>query len=70
MNSYLSITQGEKEGEKAEDKSDGEKPEEKEADQKVKLQKKTKVSEDITVELEVKDILDPSPEDMEVSQKK
>ncbi|KAI7793813.1 hypoxia up-regulated protein 1 [Triplophysa rosa] len=63
-------TQGEKEGEKAEDKSDGEKPEEKEADQKAKPQKKSKVSEDITVELEVKDILDPSPEDMEVSKKK
>ncbi|XP_056592414.1 hypoxia up-regulated protein 1 [Triplophysa dalaica] len=62
--------QGEKEGKKGEDKSDGEKPEEKEVDQTVKPQKKSKVSEDITVELEVKDILDPSPEDMEVSQKK
>lgn len=66
-------TQGEKEADKAEkteDKSDGEKPEEKEADQKAKPQKKSKVSEDITVELEVKDILDPSTEDMEVSKKK
>lgn len=72
LNSYLSITQGEKEAdkaEKAEDKPEGEKPEEKEAE-KAKTQKKSKVSEDITVELEVKDILDLSPEDMEVSKKK
>lgn len=68
-----SITQGETDAEKAEkpeEKSDGEKAEEKEADKKPKLQKKSKISEDITVELEVNDVLNPSTEDMEVSKKK
>ncbi|KAF4108089.1 hypothetical protein G5714_010848 [Onychostoma macrolepis] len=66
-------TQGETDAEKAEkpeEKSDGEKAEEKEADKKPKPQKKSKISEDITVELEVNDVLDPSTEDMEVSIKK
>uniref|UniRef100_A0A8C1W8F4 Hypoxia up-regulated protein 1 n=1 Tax=Cyprinus carpio TaxID=7962 RepID=A0A8C1W8F4_CYPCA len=56
--------------EKPEEKSDGEKAEEKEEDKKPKPQKKSKISEDITVELEVNDVLDPSTEDMEVSKKK
>uniref|UniRef100_A0A672N9R9 Hypoxia up-regulated protein 1 n=1 Tax=Sinocyclocheilus grahami TaxID=75366 RepID=A0A672N9R9_SINGR len=66
-------TQGETDAEKAEkpeEKSDGEKAEEKEEDKKPKPQKKSKISEDITVELEVNDVLDPSTEDIEVSKKK
>uniref|UniRef100_A0A672N6P3 Hypoxia up-regulated protein 1 n=1 Tax=Sinocyclocheilus grahami TaxID=75366 RepID=A0A672N6P3_SINGR len=51
-----------------EEKSDGEKAEEKEEDKKPKPQKKSKISEDITVELEVNDVLDPSTEDIEVLQ--
>uniref|UniRef100_A0A671S8Y1 Hypoxia up-regulated protein 1 n=1 Tax=Sinocyclocheilus anshuiensis TaxID=1608454 RepID=A0A671S8Y1_9TELE len=54
--------------EKPEEKSDGEKAEEKEEDKKPKPQKKRKISEDITVGLEVNDVLDPSTEDMEVLQ--
>uniref|UniRef100_A0A671N5U4 Hypoxia up-regulated protein 1 n=1 Tax=Sinocyclocheilus anshuiensis TaxID=1608454 RepID=A0A671N5U4_9TELE len=54
--------------EKPEEKSDAEKAEETEADKKSKPQKKSKISEDITVELEVNDVLDPSTEDMEVLQ--
>ncbi|XP_016345843.1 hypoxia up-regulated protein 1 [Sinocyclocheilus anshuiensis] len=63
-------TQGETDAEKPEEKSDAEKAEETEADKKSKPQKKSKISEDITVELEVNDVLDPSTEDMEVSKKK
>ncbi|XP_059400263.1 hypoxia up-regulated protein 1-like [Carassius carassius] len=63
-------TQGETEAEKTEEKSDAEKAEETEAEKKSKIQKKSKISEDITVELEVNDVLDPSTEDMEVSKKK
>uniref|UniRef100_A0A671S9H3 Hypoxia up-regulated protein 1 n=1 Tax=Sinocyclocheilus anshuiensis TaxID=1608454 RepID=A0A671S9H3_9TELE len=66
-------TQGETDAEKAEkpeEKSDGDKAEEKEEDKKPKPQKKSKISEDITVGLEVNDVLDPSTEDMEVSKKK
>ncbi|XP_042621160.1 hypoxia up-regulated protein 1-like isoform X1 [Cyprinus carpio] len=63
-------TQGETEAEKPEEKSDAEKAEETEADKKSKPLKKSKISEDITVELEVNDVLDPSTEDMEVSKKK
>uniref|UniRef100_A0A672NBE5 Hypoxia up-regulated protein 1 n=1 Tax=Sinocyclocheilus grahami TaxID=75366 RepID=A0A672NBE5_SINGR len=59
-----------KKAEKPEEKSDGEKAEEKEEDKKPKPQKKSKISEDITVELEVNDVLDPSTEDIEVSKKK
>uniref|UniRef100_A0A671S9Z5 Hypoxia up-regulated protein 1 n=1 Tax=Sinocyclocheilus anshuiensis TaxID=1608454 RepID=A0A671S9Z5_9TELE len=54
--------------EKPEEKSDGDKAEEKEEDKKPKPQKKSKISEDITVGLEVNDVLDPSTEDMEVLQ--
>uniref|UniRef100_A0A8C2FQZ8 Hypoxia up-regulated protein 1 n=1 Tax=Cyprinus carpio TaxID=7962 RepID=A0A8C2FQZ8_CYPCA len=61
---------GETEAEKPEEKSDAEKTEETEADKKSKPLKKSKISEDITVELEVNDVLDPSTEDMEVSKKK
>lgn len=64
-------TQGEKESDKTEkpaDQPDGEKTEE--ADIKAKPLKKSKVSEDITVELEMNDVLDPSTEDLEVSKKK
>uniref|UniRef100_A0A8C1A869 Hypoxia up-regulated protein 1 n=1 Tax=Cyprinus carpio carpio TaxID=630221 RepID=A0A8C1A869_CYPCA len=61
-------TQGETEAEKPEEKSDAEKAEETEADKKSKPLKKSKISEDITVELEVNDVLDPSTEDMEVLQ--
>ncbi|XP_052464026.1 hypoxia up-regulated protein 1-like [Carassius gibelio] len=63
-------TQGETEAEKTEEKSEAEKAEETEAEKKSKIQKKSKISEDITVELEVNDVLDPSTEDMEVSKKK
>uniref|UniRef100_A0A673M613 Hypoxia up-regulated protein 1 n=1 Tax=Sinocyclocheilus rhinocerous TaxID=307959 RepID=A0A673M613_9TELE len=62
--------EGETDGQKPEEKSDAEKVEEAEADKKSKPQKKSKISEDITVELEVNDVLDPSTEDMEVSKKK
>ncbi|XP_073685468.1 hypoxia up-regulated protein 1 [Garra rufa] len=66
-------TQGEAEAEKTEkpeEKSDGEKAEEKEEEKKPKPLKKSKLSEDITVELEVNDVLDPSTEDIEVSKKR
>ncbi|XP_051972096.1 hypoxia up-regulated protein 1 isoform X2 [Xyrauchen texanus] len=66
-------TQAEKEtdnAEKPEEKSNGEKTEEKEADKKAKPHKKSKISEDIAVELEVNDVLDPSTDEMEVSKKK
>lgn len=72
-NELSSITQGETDAEKAEkpeEKSDAEKAEEEAADKKPKPLKKSKISEDITVELEVNDVLDPSTEDMEVSKKK
>lgn len=72
LNSLTSITQGETEAEKAEkpeEKSNGEKAEE-EVDKKPKPQKKSKISEDITVELEVNDVRIPSTEDLEVSKKK
>uniref|UniRef100_A0A8C2FQ60 Hypoxia up-regulated protein 1 n=1 Tax=Cyprinus carpio TaxID=7962 RepID=A0A8C2FQ60_CYPCA len=62
------IESGETEAEKPEEKSDAEKTEETEADKKSKPLKKSKISEDITVELEVNDVLDPSTEDMEVLQ--
>uniref|UniRef100_A0A9J7WZN6 Hypoxia up-regulated protein 1 n=1 Tax=Cyprinus carpio carpio TaxID=630221 RepID=A0A9J7WZN6_CYPCA len=62
------IESGETEAEKPEEKSDAEKAEETEADKKSKPLKKSKISEDITVELEVNDVLDPSTEDMEVLQ--
>uniref|UniRef100_A0A673MQB8 Hypoxia up-regulated protein 1 n=1 Tax=Sinocyclocheilus rhinocerous TaxID=307959 RepID=A0A673MQB8_9TELE len=65
--STLTKTDAEK-AEKPEEKSDGEKAEEKEEDKKPKPQKKSKISEDITVELEVNDVLDPSTEDIEVLQ--
>uniref|UniRef100_A0A671S8Z1 Hypoxia up-regulated protein 1 n=1 Tax=Sinocyclocheilus anshuiensis TaxID=1608454 RepID=A0A671S8Z1_9TELE len=67
----LILDRGETDAEKAEkpeEKSDGEKAEEKEEDKKPKPQKKRKISEDITVGLEVNDVLDPSTEDMEVLQ--
>ncbi|XP_051973432.1 hypoxia up-regulated protein 1 [Xyrauchen texanus] len=66
-------TQEEKEAEKAEkpeEKSNGENAEEKEADKIAITHKKSKISEDITVELEVNDVLDPSTDDLEVSKKK
>uniref|UniRef100_A0A8C1IXH8 Hypoxia up-regulated protein 1 n=1 Tax=Cyprinus carpio TaxID=7962 RepID=A0A8C1IXH8_CYPCA len=47
------------------DRVNAEKAEETEADKKSKPLKKSKISEDITVELEVNDVLDPSTEDME-----
>ncbi|KAG1970509.1 hypoxia up-regulated protein 1 [Pimephales promelas] len=65
-------SQGETEAEKTEkpeEKSNGEKAEE-ETDKKPKPQKKSKISEDITVELEVNDVLIPSTEDLDVSKKK
>uniref|UniRef100_A0A8C1IXJ5 Hypoxia up-regulated protein 1 n=1 Tax=Cyprinus carpio TaxID=7962 RepID=A0A8C1IXJ5_CYPCA len=64
----LILDRGETEAEKPEEKSDAEKAEETEADKKSKPLKKSKISEDITVELEVNDVLDPSTEDMEVLQ--
>ncbi|TRY90576.1 hypothetical protein DNTS_018356 [Danionella cerebrum] len=56
--------------EKPEEKTTDEKTEEKEADKKPKAQKKSKISEDVAVELEVNDVVDPSIEDMEASKKK
>lgn len=44
--------------------------EEKEADQKPKVQKKSKISVDIEVELEGNDVLQPTLEDIEASKKK
>ncbi|XP_046716925.1 hypoxia up-regulated protein 1 [Silurus meridionalis] len=46
------------------------KEEEKEAETKPKPQKKSKISVDIAVELEVNDVLNPSPEAIDVSKKK
>ncbi|KAI5629230.1 hypoxia up-regulated protein 1 precursor [Silurus asotus] len=46
------------------------KEEEKEAETKPKPQRKSKISVDIAVELEVNDVLNPSPEDIDVSKKK
>ncbi|CAN9501396.1 unnamed protein product [Ophioblennius macclurei] len=43
---------------------------EKEAEKKVKAQKKSKISEDIQVELLLRDIVDPSTEDLDSSKKK
>ncbi|XP_036450837.1 hypoxia up-regulated protein 1 isoform X2 [Colossoma macropomum] len=66
--------QVEKEADKSEKsdegKTNGAKEDEKEADKKPKPQKKSKISVDIGVELEVNDVLDPSPEDIEASKKK
>lgn len=61
--------QGETESEKTE-KPEEKTTEEEEADKKPKTQKKSKISADIAVELEVNDVLDPSAEDMEGSKKK
>lgn len=41
-----------------------------EAEQKAKPKKKSKISEDITVELLTNDILDPTPDDLTSSKKK
>uniref|UniRef100_A0AAR2IX18 Hypoxia up-regulated protein 1 n=1 Tax=Pygocentrus nattereri TaxID=42514 RepID=A0AAR2IX18_PYGNA len=63
--------QVEKEAEKSDEgKTNGVKEDEKEADKKPKPQKKSKISVDIGVELEVNDVPDPSPEDIEASKKK
>ncbi|KAM9455464.1 hypoxia up-regulated protein 1 isoform 1-T2 [Clarias gariepinus] len=66
--------QTEKEAE-ASEKSDegkaaGAKEEEKEAEKQPKTQKKSKISVDIGVELQINDVLNPSPEDIDVSKKK
>uniref|UniRef100_A0A8B9J9E4 Hypoxia up-regulated protein 1 n=1 Tax=Astyanax mexicanus TaxID=7994 RepID=A0A8B9J9E4_ASTMX len=64
----------EKEAEKAEKtdevKTNGAQEEEKEAEKKAKPQKKSKISVDIGVDLEVNDVLDPSLEDIVASRKK
>lgn len=64
----------EKEAEKPEKtdevKTNGAQEEEKEAEKKAKLQKKSKISVDIGVDLEVNDVLDPSLEDIVASRKK
>ncbi|XP_026184642.1 hypoxia up-regulated protein 1 isoform X2 [Mastacembelus armatus] len=62
-------------GSKADTKEkDGEKSEniepEKDAEKKVKPQKKSKISEDITVELVIRDILDPTSDEITSSKKK
>ncbi|KAL7847169.1 hypothetical protein SRHO_G00221490 [Serrasalmus rhombeus] len=63
--------QVEKEAEKSDEgKTNGVKEDEKEADKKPKPQKKSKISVDIGVEMEVNDVPDPSPEDIEASKKK
>lgn len=66
--------QEEKETEKPEKteegKTNGAKEEEKEAGNKTKPQKKSKISVDIGVNLEVNDVLDPSSEDIVASKKK
>uniref|UniRef100_W5UBW9 Hypoxia up-regulated protein 1 n=1 Tax=Ictalurus punctatus TaxID=7998 RepID=W5UBW9_ICTPU len=53
-----------------EEKAAGAKEEEKEAENKPKPLKKSKISVDIGVELEVNDVLNPSPEDIDDSKKK
>uniref|UniRef100_A0AAQ5Z9J5 Hypoxia up-regulated protein 1 n=1 Tax=Amphiprion ocellaris TaxID=80972 RepID=A0AAQ5Z9J5_AMPOC len=55
--------------EKDEEKS-GNAEVEKDAEKKAKPQKKSKISEDITVELVINDILDPTAEDLTLSKKK
>ncbi|MCJ8742533.1 hypothetical protein PDJAM_G00083110 [Pangasius djambal] len=64
--------QAEKEPEASEKSDEGKaaKEEENEAEKKSKLQKKSKISVDIAVELEVNDVLNPSPEDIDISKKK
>ncbi|XP_066507497.1 hypoxia up-regulated protein 1 isoform X2 [Hoplias malabaricus] len=66
--------QVEKEAEKSEKtdegKTNGAKEEEKETEKMPKPQKKSKLSVDIGVELEVNDVLDPSSDDIEASKKK
>ncbi|KAL6472951.1 hypothetical protein MHYP_G00191390 [Metynnis hypsauchen] len=63
--------QVEKEAEKSDEgKTNGVKEDEKEADKKPKPQKKSKISVDIGVELEVNDVPDPSPKYIEASKKK
>ncbi|XP_060764140.1 hypoxia up-regulated protein 1 [Neoarius graeffei] len=63
-----------KEAEASEKPDDGKaveaKEEDKEAEKKPKAQKKSKISVDIGVELEVNDVLNPSPEEIDVSKKK
>ncbi|KAF5895120.1 hypoxia up-regulated protein 1 [Clarias magur] len=64
----------EKEGEASEKSGEGKaagaKEEEKEAEKQSKPQKKSKISVDIGVELEINDVLNPSPEDIDASKKK
>ncbi|XP_026797716.2 hypoxia up-regulated protein 1 isoform X1 [Pangasianodon hypophthalmus] len=64
--------QAEKEPEGSEKSDEGKaaKEEEKEAEKKPKPQKKSKISVDIAVELEVNDVLNPSSEDIDISKKK
>lgn len=71
---WIFITQADKEAEASEKPDDGKaaeaKEEDKEAEKKPKPQKKSKISVDIGVELEVNDVLNPSPEEIDVSKKK
>ncbi|XP_035289124.1 hypoxia up-regulated protein 1 isoform X2 [Anguilla anguilla] len=67
-----SDSQDQKEAEKSEEKKPSEeegKTEEKE-DKKAKPQKRTKISDEIGVELQVNDVLNPSPDQIEASNKK
>lgn len=61
----ISPAKEEKDGEKS-----GNTEVEKDADKKVKPQKKTKISEDITATLVINDILDPTEDDVTSSKKK
>ncbi|KAG9351523.1 hypothetical protein JZ751_022774 [Albula glossodonta] len=68
-----SDSQDEKEGSKSEEKKQSEeegKTEEKKEDKKAKPQKRTKISDEIGVELQVNDVLDPASEQIESSKKK
>ncbi len=63
--SIFLLLKDEKDGEKS-----GNAEAEKDADKKAKPQKKTKISEDIPVTLVIKDILDPTADDVTSSKKK
>ncbi|KAM4544727.1 hypoxia up-regulated protein 1 [Odontesthes bonariensis] len=54
----------------AKEEKDGEKPESAEEEKKAKPQKKSKISEDIAVELLINDVIDPTADDLTSSQQK
>lgn len=71
----LIFPQSEKEATGSEGKTEEKKPTDEEVktedkDKKVKSQKKVKISEEIDVELQIYDVLNPSPDEIDSSKKK